>query len=74
MEKIYLLICTGNNDNLDGTFRAVCKYGFKENPINNPKYEKEVSHFLASCKDSGKYFTCVQEGTEKLLVRELEII
>lgn len=74
MEKAYILICTGNNDIVDGTFRATCKYAFKENPINNPKYEKEVNQFLANCKDTNKYIICVQEGTEKLSVRELEII
>jgi len=74
MEKIYMLVCTGNMDCLEGKFQATCKTLFKENPLTTDKYKENVERFLRSCFDTEKYFYCCQKGTEKLIVKEMELI
>ena len=74
MEKVYMLICVGDNDIVDGKFQATCKTLFKENPLESDKYKKNVDNFLNACFDTEKYLLCCQKGTEKLIVKEMEIV
>jgi len=74
MEKVYVLFCVGENDCVDGRFSVMCRKAFRENPLGNTAYAHDVAEFIHNCKDTSKYAVCVADGTEKLVVRELELV